>query len=239
MTDWGAGTVGSLKLVNNSSIYGGSLSFLNQLKMQAGALQTEQSEQLQNFAANAMKTERVCDLVWQYLQDLSKHLDVIGPDAPHFSLDGKTPWPPMKLVGFRADSRKKKLRDKDVYDYIAMGWDIVPRSGSTVNGAVSVNFPPDLERVQKRLAFGHVDHERKDVRHPEKNTLQAIRFEYKIRASGNITVTADHDNAQLVFRLANADGFGVVSTTWPAERIDSDLLDEMAKMVVAQPNRFL
>ena len=145
----------------------------------------------------------------------------------------------MKLCDFRTDFRKKKLRDKDVFDYIAMGWDIVPRNGEVVSGAVSVNFPPELERVQKRLAFGHVEHERKDVRHPEKNTLQAIRFEYVAKARGNITVTTDHDNAQLVFRLANADGFGVVTSIWPAEKIKHDLLDELAKLVVAKPSRFM
>lgn len=145
----------------------------------------------------------------------------------------------MKLVDFRVDFRKKILRDKEVYDYIAMGWDILPQSGAPVAGAVSVNFPPDLERVQKRLAFGHVEHERKDVRHPEKNTLQAICFEYKTKARGNIMVTADHDNGHLQFRLANADGFGVVTTTWPATRIEHSLMDELAKLVVAQPSRFL
>ena len=214
------------------------MSFLNQLKMQATALQSEEAQQLQNHEINAIKTERACEVVWQYLQDLARHLCVLTPQAPRFSLDGKTPWPAMKLAGFRADSRKKKLRDKDVYDYIAMGWDIVPLVGSPVAGSVSVNFPPDLERVQKRLAFGHVEHERKSVLHPEKNTLQAIRFEYTTHARGNITVTADHDNAQLAFRLANTDGFGVITTTWPVERIDNDLMDELAKLVVAQPNRF-
>jgi hypothetical protein len=53
-----------------------------------------------------------------------------------------------------------------------------------------------------------------------------------------VTVTADHDNAQLVFRVANADGFGVVSSTWPVARIQNDLMDELAKLIVAQPNRF-
>ena len=101
-----------------------------------------------------------------------------------------------------------------------MGWDIIPQTGAPVAGMVSVNFPPDLERVQKRLAFGHVEHERKDVRHPEKNTLQAICFEYITKARGNITVTTDHDNGHLQFRLANADGFGVVTTSWPAARIE-------------------
>ena len=214
------------------------MSFLNQLKQQANALQVKQAVELQNIEANTAATEWACQSVAKYLQDLAKHLSVITPDAPRFSLDGKTPWPAMKLVDFRTDFRKKKLRDKEVFDYIAMGWDIVPKVGPPIGGSVSVNFPPDLERVQKRLAFGHVEHEQKNLRHPEKNTLQAICFEYMTKARGNVTVAADHDNGNLVFRLANADGFGVETSTWAAPKIDHALLDELAKMVVAQPNRF-
>ena len=145
----------------------------------------------------------------------------------------------MKLADFRVDFRKKNLRDNEVYDYIAMAWNIVPQSGAPVPGVVSVNFPPDLERVQQRLAFGQVEHERKDQRHPEKNTLQAVSFEYLTKTRGNIMVTPDHDTGQLHFRLANTDGFGVVTTRWPAARINYSLMDELAKLVVAQPNRFI
>jgi len=52
-------------------------------------------------------------------------------------------------------------------------------------------------------------------------------------------MTPDHDNGMLLFRLANADGFGVVTTTWAATKIQHSLLDELAKLIVAQPNRFL
>lgn len=144
----------------------------------------------------------------------------------------------MKLVYFRIDFRKKKLRDKEVFDYIAIGWDIVPKVGTAIGGSVSVNFPPDLERVQKRLAFSHVEHEQKNLRHSEKNTLQAFCFAYNTQARGNVTVTADHNNGNLIYRLANADGFGVETSTWAAPKIDHALLDELAKMVVAQPNQF-
>ncbi len=215
------------------------MSFLNQLKQQANALQTLQTANLRNLEANAEATEWACQVVWRYLQDLARQLSVLTPDAPRFSLDGKTPWPQMKLADFRTDSRKKKLRDKEVYDYIAMGWDIVPKVGLPMGGSVSVNFPPELERVKQRLAYGHIEHEQKNLRHPEKNTLQAICFEYVTKARGNVTVTADHDNGQLLFRLANADGFGVVTSTWTAGKIDHSLMDELAKLVVAQPNRFL
>ncbi len=125
------------------------------------------------------------------------------------------------------------------FDYIGMGWQIVPQMGVPVGGAVTVNFPPDLERVQSRLSLGMVKHERKEVRHPEKNTLQALRFEYITESRGSVTVTPDHDNGTLAFRLANANGFELVNVSWPASRIQTDVLDEMAKMIVAQPNTFV
>lgn len=46
----------------------------------------------------------------------------------------------MKLVDFRIDARKKRLRDKEVFDYIAMVWRLVPREGAPKAGTVSANF---------------------------------------------------------------------------------------------------
>ena len=215
------------------------MSFLNQLKSQATALQSQQVADGALLESNRAKTELASKTVWLYVAELAKQLNVIAPDGPRLSIDGKTHWPTMKLCAFRPDSRKKMLRDKEVFDFIAMGWDIVVREGTAPSGSVSVNFPPDLERVEKRIAAGAVKHERKEVRHPEKNSLQAIRFDYVMQARGNLMVTADHDKAQLRFRVANASGFEVLQTIIGAERISSDLLDEMAKMIVGQPNQFV
>lgn len=218
------------------------MSFLNQLKSQANNLQNQQRGELQNFEANTAQTETACLKAWSYLDDLAKQLNVIQPPAPAFTLDGKTPWPAMKLTGFRVDARKKRLRNKEVYDYLAIGWNIVPMGGpgsaGASAGAVTVNFPPDLQRVESRLAMGNVKHERKEVRHPEKNTLLALRFEYIPEARGSVMITADHENAKLVFRVANASGFEIINTTWPAAQVQTSTLDELAKMIVAQPHRF-
>ena len=215
------------------------MSFLNQLKSQASALQEQKSTLNQNLDVNIAQTEAACKTTWHYISDLARQLNVIAPPGPKFSLDGKTPWPAMKLMDFRADFRKKKLRDKEVFDYIGMGWQIFPQMGAAVGGTVTVNFPPDLERVQSRLSIGMIKHERKEVRHPEKNTLQAFRFEYITETRGSVTVTPDHDNAKIDFRIVNANGFEVVNTSWPAGRIQTDVLDELAKMIVAQPSTFV
>jgi hypothetical protein len=214
------------------------VSFLNQLKTQAKALQKQQGEQQLNLEENTARTEEACRFALPYLQDLARQLNVIGPAAPRFSLDGKTPWPAMKLVEFRVDSRKQMLRSREVFDYIAMGWRVVPLVGQPIGGVVRVNFPPDLQRVESRLAMGPVKHERKEIRHPEKNTLQAFEFEYLTETRGNVVITPDHDTAVVAFRLLNATGFGIMNTSRNATDVKSDLLDELAKLIVSQPHQF-
>jgi hypothetical protein len=163
---------------------------------------------------------------------------VIQPPAPRFTLDGRTPWPAMKLTDFRVDARRKLLRNREAFDYVAMGWRVVPQSGQVVTGIVRVNFPPDLQRVESRLMMGPVKHERREVRHPEKNTLQAIEFEYLTETRGSIALTPDHDNGSVAFRVLNASGFGVLERTCAAGDVTQDLMDELAKLLVGQANRF-
>ena len=214
------------------------MSFLNQLKSQATELKSQQAVAAQDLTTNTANTEAACQTVAQYLRDLAKHLSVIEPSGPHFTLDGKTPWPAMKLSDFRADARKKMLRDKEVFDSMTMGWTITPKMGVAVGGAVTITFIPEVEKVQQILTFAHVEHERKETRHPQRNSLQSVRFEYTTQARGNVSVKADHDAAQLVFRVANANGFGISTSTIAATSINSDLLDELAKLIVAQPSTF-
>ena len=214
------------------------MSFLNQLKSQANALQSQQSAELQNFEASTAQTERAGQIVWHYLVDLARQLNVIAPAGPTLTLDNKTPWPEMKLIEFRVDARKKQLRDKEVYDYLAMGWRMVPREGEPVQGSVSANFPPDLQRIEARLFSGNVQHERVNVRHPEKNTLQAIRFDYLTEARASITITADHAAGQLAFRLTNLQNLETVTVAYPVAQIQGVLLDELARLIVGQSSRF-
>jgi hypothetical protein len=162
----------------------------------------------------------------------------LQPTRSGFTLDGKTPWQAMKLSNFRADFRKKRLRDKEVYDYIALGWDIVPLAGVATVGTVSANFLPDLQRIESRIAAGYIRHERVDIRHPEKNTLLAIRFDYTQESRGSLQISADHDAGKVIFRMANADGFGIIHSTWAAAQLQTGTLDEVAKMIVGEPHRF-
>jgi hypothetical protein len=156
-----------------------------------------------------------------------------------FTLDGKTPWPAMKLVDFRVDARRKMLRNREVIDYIAMGWQVVPQVGAVVSGLVSVNFPIEMRRVEDRLAMGLIKHERREIRKPDSSALVEVRYEYLTQTRGSVSATLDHDNGLVQWRLLNIAGFEIVQTTWPSTRIQQPLLDELAKRVVGQPNTFV
>lgn len=215
------------------------MSYLQQLKRQAQTLQSEKGAEDQGLEAHTQATELACKRVWNYFGELVRQLNVIEPAAAQLGLDKRSPWPDMRQTGFRFDARKKRLRDKEVFDYLAMGWQLLPRTGEVRKGRVSVNFPPDLERVQKRLAAGHVAHERLEQRHPESNALLAIVFEYEMAARASVMVTADHDAGLLQFRLACVGSMDVVQHTLPANQVDTTALDELARLIVGEPSRFL
>jgi hypothetical protein len=215
------------------------MSFLNQLKSQAKALQGERVSQEQGLEERTAATEQAGKLVLFYLQDLARQLSVIQPAAPLFTLDGKTPWPAMKLVDFRVDARRKMLRNRELIDYIAMGWQVVPQVGAVVGGLVSVNFPIEMRRVEDRLAMGVIKHERREIRKPENSALLEVRYEYQTQTRGSVSATLDHDNGMVQWRLLNTAGFEIVQTTWPSTRVEQALLDELAKRVVGQPNTFV
>lgn len=215
------------------------MSFLQQLKRQAQALQTQQGVQQQGAEENTVATEVACRHVWNYFGELSRQLNVIQPAATQLGLDKRSMWPGMHMTGFRFDARKKMLRDKEVFDYLALGWQLLPRTGDVQRGRVSVNFPPDLERVEKRLAAGHVAHERIEQRHPESNALLALVFDYEMAARAGVIVTADHDAAQLHFRLACVSGMEIVQVSLAATAVTGTTLDELARLIVGEPSRFL
>lgn len=215
------------------------VSFLNQLKSQADAIQAKSREHQTEKDLCTELTEGAALTTWLYLAELVKQLNVIQPDGPELTLDGKTPWPRMKMVNFHIDSRKKILRDKEVFDYIAMSWQIVPHEGEKISGSVSANFPPEMKRIEDRLFFGFVKHEKVDVRDPEKNTLKEFRFEYQTQARAGVTVTANHDESRLDFRLSNLQGFQISTPSYPASEVQTPLLDELAKLILGQPSWFI
>lgn len=214
------------------------MDFLSELKVRAQRMQSQKAEVLQGLSERIAQTEAACALVEGYFRELARSLNVIEPAGPAYSLDGKTPWPAMKLRAFQPDARKKQWHGKEAYDVVSLGWSITPQMGMVVGGAVTVQFIPDVPRIQQVLRSAYVEHQRKEQYHPQRNTLQAVTFEYTTEARAHVSVKPDHDTAQLAFNLSHATGFGTTTITVPAGNISYASLDELAKLLLAQPSTF-
>ena len=214
------------------------MSFLNQLKTHAEIVRTRQQSDTRNLTLCTDRVEQACEMTWKYWHEMVRQLSIIEPKGASFSLDGKTFWPEMRLVDFHIDSRKKMLRNREVYDYVQIHWRIVPRHGDPVPAEVVVNFPTELDRITRRLELGGIKHDRKDIRHPKTNALQGYHFDYETAASGAVTMIANHDQDCLIFKLRNLDGFLQEQSHRPASDVSSFLLDELAKRIVGEPSRF-
>ncbi len=215
------------------------MSYLQQLRRQAQTLQTEQGVAQQGIEENTQATEQACERLYHYVGELARQLNVIQPAVSFLSLDKRDHWGEMRQCEFRVDARKKRLRDREVFDYVTMGWQMRPRSGPVSKAQVSVNFPPDQVRVEKRLAAAHVPHERQEQRHPETNALQAYVYVFERSARASVMVSADHDAGQLKFRLGCVGRMEIIQHVMPANRVDSDALDELARLIVGEPSHFL
>ena len=215
------------------------MSFLSELKSRANALRGLQLDAQHDLVANTQTCEVACRMALAYLQDLCAQLNVIRPAAAGaYSLDGKRLFPALVQVNFRCDARRKKLREAEVFEYIGVGWDLRPDAASVATHTLTVNFPPELQRVTQRLSIGQIQHQRTDQRHPESDKLLAYVFDYQTESRAFITMTPDHDAGLIAFRVTNVGGFGVQNMAYPAAQVTQPLMDELAKKLLGQASRF-
>jgi len=136
------------------------MSFLDQLKTQAQQKQSSLGTKKQILQENIESTEFAAKQVWRYFSDLCGQLNVLAPAGPKMAVEPKSPWPAMALSSFVYDARKKALADREVFDHLTMGWRVYPQQGKSISLSSSANFPPDLEKIERKLAAGSVRHER-------------------------------------------------------------------------------
>jgi hypothetical protein len=98
----------------------------------------------------------------------------------------------MKLVSLAADARKKKLRDQEVFDYIALGLKIVLAMGRPIGSSMRANFDCVTEsRVSVTITADH-EEARLNFRWGCLSGLQVVNSNY----------VADHIHGSVLDELA-------------------------------------
>lgn len=212
------------------------LGYLDELKRQAEAAKAQQSTDFGALDRNTQLVESVCASSSRYFGALAQQLNVLQPISKLvFRFDNKHSFTSLKLCDFSADTRQRKLRGTDVFDFVLLRYNL--KTGSRLS--VAKDFPPEIEKLEAKLrqcgALFHSD----QVRSAETGRFVETRFEIRADFRAWVKIVPDHDSGWLQFQLVNLDGFETVSVSFPAFEVGSARLDELARWIVGEPNTFL
>src|SRR6218665_1381707 len=97
------------------------MGFLDDLKRQAESLKAEQSVDTELLARNTALADAACKNTLQYWLELAAQLNVLLPrPALRLALDNRTALEGMVRSEFRVDSRRKAIRDLEVFDHVVL-----------------------------------------------------------------------------------------------------------------------
>ena len=212
------------------------MGFLDDLKRQADALKARQTTDLAALARNTALADVACKTALSYFITLAPQLNVLRPLSPaRFTLDRQNAFEGLRLSDFRVDSRRKPLRDEEVFDHVVLHWQL--KSGQAL--AIVKDFVPDIERLEPRLQQSGAKVETEAVRNPDNGKLLEMRYSLSADFQASARLTPQHDSGRVLFQLNNLDGFGSVSFELPGFEVGSARLDELARWLAGQPHAFL
>ena len=208
------------------------MGLLDDLKKQADMVKSQQLSHASIMQESLKLVEARMHQTFLYLNDLLKQLAVLRPINPTvYSIPGVGDLQNLGYAESFIDYRKKKIGDKDYYDYITM----YIKWASPNSLIVERDMPATIQKVNEVLwSFGLKFTEEK-IKNPG-GGFEKMKFTIPSNVTCDITITADHDNARLVVKGKHFFRLGADELRIPAGDINEALLEEFAKMLIGQPS---
>jgi hypothetical protein len=210
--------------------------FLDDLRRQADALRDREDGDAAQLRRRVAATEQAARAAMAYFNGLADQLQVLHlPSPTRYELDRKHVFERLPMSDFFADGRRTMLGDDEVHESVMIHWQC--KSGQVLQ--LVKDFPNEIERLEARLAQGAVPVSKDVVRHPDTGKLVEVRYEVEADFRASVRCLPQPAEARLDFVLSNLSALETITGWLPAEALDEACLDELAKLMVGKPSRFL
>jgi len=208
------------------------MGLLDDLKKQADMVKSQQLSQQSMLQESLKLVEAKMHQTFLYLNDLLKQLAVLRPTNPMvYSIPGVGDFQDLGYAESFIDYRKKKMFDKDYYDFISL----YIKWASPTSLTVERDMPATIQKVSDVLwSFGLKFTDEK-IKKPG-GGFEKMKFTVPSTVTCDITINADHDNCRLVLKGKHFFRLGADELRIPAGDINEALLEEFAKMLIGQPS---
>ena len=219
-------------------VAGGTVGFLAQLERQArsqksGAEETDR----ETLERNRRLANGACKAALDYWRQLADHLNVLKPaGAARYVFDTRNVLERLPFVNFRAEPKVRVMHGGDEhYEVVNFQWQA--RSGQRLK--IDKELPPEMERLQGRLNQAGIIAHVTPVRNPSTGRVQSTNYDFAGDVAVSVRLTPNHAEGKVSVCMNNFDGLERVEAEFPAFAVKPQLLDELAKWIVGQPNEFL
>jgi hypothetical protein len=103
---------------------------------------------------------------------------------------------------------------------------------------ISKDFPPEAERVGRRIQQAGIVAPVDMVRDDATGKFRATRFEFDADVRTGVRAVPDHEQGKIQFTATNFERLESLVVEFPAHRVNTELLDELAKWWLGEPNTF-
>ncbi len=208
------------------------MGLLDDLKKQADMVKSQQLSQ-QSIREESIKlVESKMHQTFLYLNDLLNQLAVLRPTNPTvYSIPNVGEFQNLGFAESFINYRKKKIGDKDYYDYITM----YIKWNSPVYLTVERDMPAAIQKVTDALWSFGLKFEEEKIKKPG-GGFEKMKFTVPSNVTCDITITADHNNVRLTVKGKHFFRLGTDELRIPAGDVGESLLEEFAKMLIGQPS---
>jgi hypothetical protein len=208
------------------------MGLLDDLKKQAEMVKSQQLSHLSILQDSIKLVEAKMHQTFLYLNDLLKQLAVLRPTNPTvYSIPSVGDLQNLGFAESFINYRKKKIYDKDYYDFISLfiRWD------SPTSLTVERDMPATIKKVSDVLWEFGIKFTEEKIKSPG-GGFHSMKFTVPSAVTCDITITADHDNCRLVLKGKHFFRLGADELRIPAGDVNEALLEEFAKMLIGQPS---
>jgi len=210
------------------------MSLLDDLKKKAEQLQTDEQTRSAEASRNIAAVDGKLRQIFSYLEELAKTLAVIKPEVSKpFILGAEGKFEGLRQSDYFADYRLCNLQNRDHFDNVSFLFK------STAERALNVEFDDALfaERFEKSLWGYNVPFKRDDSLNAQRKIVK-VNFRVSPEVRSEFLFQGEHDAGRVKITCKNAGRFGQDELTFDAEEIDTAWLDELAKFIMTETNRF-
>jgi len=211
------------------------MGLLDDRKRQADMVRTHDSLQRSNLQENVRVVDEAMHRAFLYLLELFKQLEVLKPANPTaYRIEGVGTLKDLKYAGAFVDPRKKKLADRDVYDYM----DFYVKWAAPASMVIERDMPHTIKKVKDMLWMFNIKFTELETK-TSYGTISKVQFTIPSAVTVNFTLKADIEGRRLLFYGKNALQLGIDDFAVPADELSEQVREELARMLIGQHNNFI